>query len=284
MGLAQIDIVSLDPAANLERVKEAIQSPGLAGVDLVIFPELVNTGQVPAWDERFARKFFSIVEPLDGAFLDGVADLARQVEVHVVIGVAEQHPSVPHTVANSVVVLDPSGAILGVQRKLHLPGEERHWFGAGDSVDVISTELGTLAVHICYDLYFPEVARVSALAGAEILIGVANIPYRESWAERLTYLASVRSYENMQPVVIVNRVGVDHDLRYAGGSVVARPPGIIEYESPFFEPDTGRVVLDGSALQEQRARRPIFADRRPELYGPVVAPSFPVVKHGKDVS
>ncbi len=283
VGLAQIDIVSLDPVANLALVEETIRWAGKADVDLLVLPELMNTGQVPGWDDEFAKRFFSLLEPLNGAFVRTVADLARSHGVHVVVGVAEGHPMVPHTAANSAVVIDGNGVVAGVQRKLHLPGEERHWFSAGDTIGVVRTDLGVLAVHICYDLYFPEVSRVSALAGSDILVGIANIPYRPVWSERIAQLAAVRSYENMQPVIVVNRVGTDHGAQYGGGSVAVRPPGIIDHQSPLLDSALDRVTLLGVDVMEQRARRPIFAVRRPELYGPILGPVFPANLGGEEI-
>lgn len=273
--LGQIQVESLAPQKNLERIAEACDTAAREAADLLVLPELVDLGQVPAFDATFAARYQTATEPLTGSFVSTVADLAREHGLHVVMGVAERHPDIPQTIFNTATVIGPDGQVLGAQRKLHLPGHERHYFGVGDEVCVIPTDLGVLTAQICYDLYFPEVARVAGLHGAEVLIGIANIPGRPEWPDRLAALASVRAYENMQHVTIVNRVGGEHGVDYGGESLAAAPPGTIIARCPAHRPDLRAVVLDADAMVRERARRPVFADRRPELYHAVTVPSTP---------
>lgn len=273
--LGQIPVESLTPQKNLERVAETCGAAAREEADLLVLPELVDLGQVPPFDATFAARYQTAAQPLTGSFVSTVADFAREHGLHVVLGVAERHPDVAQTIFNTAVVVGPDGHVLGAQRKLHLPGPERHYFGVGDEVCVIPTDLGVLTAQICYDLYFPEVARVAALHGAEVLLGVANIPGRSEWPDRLAALASVRAYENMQHVAIVNRVGGEHGVDYGGESLAAAPPGMILARCPAYRPDLRTVVLDADVIARERARRPVFADRRPALYRAVTAPSTP---------
>ena len=273
--LGQIAVESLAPQKNLERVAETCAAAAREAADLLVLPELVDLGQVPAFDAAFATRYQTAAEPLTGSFVSTVTDLAREHGLHIVIGVAERHPDIPQTIFNTATVIGPDGRVLGAQRKLHLPGHERHYFGVGDEVSVIPTDLGVLTAQICYDLYFPEVARVAALHGAEVLIGIANIPGRSEWPDRLAALAAVRAYENMQHVAIVNRVGGEHGVDYGGESLAAAPPGTIIARCPAYRPDLRTVVLDADAMVRERARRPVFADRRPKLYQAVTASSAP---------
>lgn len=275
IGLAQVEIESLAPERNLIRCLDAVGRAADAGADLVVLPELSDLGQVREFDLDFATRFVGAARPLaTNSFLADLRSLARERNIHLVVGVAEAHAIIPDTVANTVVLITTDGAVAGVQRKLHLPGEERHYFATGDDIVVVSTELGVISMQICYDLHFPEVARVAALRGAEILIGVANIPHRQDWADRLSHLAAVRAYENMQPVAIVNRVGTDHGIHYGGGSVMMRPPGVLVAACEFGVADVRVASVNAKSLAEERIRRPVFADRRPTLYTQIADPAI----------
>lgn len=275
VALAQIPSVSLAPETNLEVVLEAIRSAASQGASLVVLPELCNVGQVPQYDAAFATQYFGCAEPLEGDFVVQVCEAAATHGVITILGIAERHPTIDQVLFNSGVVISAMGRVIGVQRKLHLPGEERHYFARGTTVAVLDTEVGRLSVAICYDLYIPEVPRVAALRGSEMLIGIANLPYRQAWPQRLTHISSVRAYENMQHVVVVNRVGVNHGVQYGGGSVAAAPPGVIVARSPECQAEVSVVTLSADALVAERCRRPVFGDRRPELYGEIVEPVDP---------
>jgi predicted amidohydrolase len=277
MALGQIEVSLLAPQRNLERVEAASQEAHASGADLIVFPELADLGQVSGFDREFARRYIAAAQPVGGWFVSAVRDLARALSLHVIIGVAESHPAIGHTIFNSAVIIDGNGCVLGIQRKLHLPGEERHYFAVGDQIEIIATDLGRISPLICYDLYFPEVPRVAALGGAEIVAGVANIPYRPEWPDRLVHLAALRSYENMHYVAVVNRTGTDHGVEYGGGSVTAAPPGLVIARAPETRPATTIAVLHAETILTERARRPVFADRRPDLYRAVTSAAAPAL-------
>ncbi len=265
--LGQIPVDQLDPEANADRIDQVLLMAASEGSDLVVLPELSDVGQVPGFDAGFAARYAATARPIGAnVVVEVVRRRALEAGLHVVVGVAEAHDVGSTTLHNSAVLVGPSGEVLGVQRKLHLPGAERHYFGVGDEIVVTDTAIGRIAMAICYDLYFPEVARVSALKGAEILVGPANIPHRPSWPERLTSLARVRAYENMHHVVIVNRVGANHGVTFGGESVAASPPGIVAASLPTTTA-VETTTLTAETLTRERLRRPVFADRRPGLYG-----------------
>lgn len=267
VALAQLDVAPLDPATNLARVVDACNQAAAQDAELVLFPELVNVGQVPSFDEDFALRYVAAAESAQGDFLRSIGEVAAELGIYIAIGFAEADPVVPQTIYNAAALVDEAGSVVGMQRKLHLPGEERHYFARGDEVEVFSTDLGRLGIQICYDLYFPEVARLAALRGAEVLCGLANIPLRLDWPDRLRQLACVRAYENMQHVVLVNRVGSQHGYVYGGESVAASPPGRVLAEAPQAEPALVTATLSSERLVAERVRRPVFADRRQDVYG-----------------
>ncbi len=274
VGLGQIAVAQLAPAANLEIIDRTCRVLHQAGAELLLLPELANIGQVPSFDRSFAREYARAAEALDGPFERTIAELARELGVYVAFGMAERHPVLAHAICNSAVILAPSGERIAVQRKLHLPGEERHYFARGDSIEVVATDIGVLTAQICYDLHIPEVARFAALQGAEVLLGLANIPHRDEIAHRIEQLASVRAYENMQHVAIVNRVGSDNEVAYGGGSVVACPPGVVVARAPLHDEHTVTAQLTDAVLLDERMRRPVFADLRPDVYR-LASASFP---------
>ena len=261
---AQIDIVALDPEANLSTIGAVFAEIGPC--DLVVLPELSNIGQVRARDRDFGRAYAAAATTVPGPFTDALGELAARHSTHVVAGVAERDHRVPGTIYNSAVVIAPSGDVVATQRKLHPAGEERHYFGTGDEIVVARTDIGSIAVALCYDVYFPEIPRTAALRGSTMLVGVFNVTHRTDWPARLTHLAAVRAYENMQHVILVNRVGENHGRRFGGGSAAARPPGMICAEARELDRALLRVRWDTDDVLTERAYRPVFADRRPELY------------------
>ena len=265
VALAQIAVEPLDSKKNIDRMLRICDEVG-SGADLLVFPELADLGYVRERDRAFGAQYLSAAEPVPGQVTDALGEAARRYGVHIVAGVAERHPSIAATAFNSAVLIDASGRVAGVQRKLHLAGEERHYFVTGRAINVFDTDLGRLTISICYDNYFPEVARAAALRGAEIVCGVFNIPDRADWRERLAALASVRAYENMNHVVFVNRVGTDAGVPYGGESAIASPPGRVIARGPCLEEAIVTATLRSQAIAEERAWRPIFADRRPEVY------------------
>lgn len=265
VALAQIAVEPLDSKKNIDRMLRICDEVG-SGADLLVFPELADLGYVRERDRAFGAQYLSAAEPVPGPVTDALGEAARRYGVHIVAGVAERHPSIAATAFNSAVLIDASGRVAGVQRKLHLAGEERHYFVTGRAINVFDTDLGRLTISICYDNYFPEVARAAALRGAEIVCGVFNIPDRADWRERLAALASVRAYENMNHVVFVNRVGTDAGVPYGGESAIASPPGRVVARGPCLEEAIVTATLRSQAIAEERAWRPIFADRRPEVY------------------
>jgi predicted amidohydrolase len=265
VALAQIAVEPLDAKKNIDRMLRVCDEVAGAA-DLLVFPELADLGYVRERNRAFGAEYLSAAQPVPGPATDALGEAARRHGVHIVAGVAERHPTIGATAFNSAVLIDPSGRVVGVQRKLHLAGEERHYFVTGREINVFDTDLGRLNISICYDNYFPEVARAAALRGAEIVCGVFNIPDRADWRDRLAALASVRAYENMNHVVFVNRVGTDAGVPYGGESAIASPPGRVIARGPCLEEGIVTATLRAQAIAEERAWRPIFADRRPEVY------------------
>jgi predicted amidohydrolase len=276
VAVVQMQVAWFDPRANLERMRQTMECVAQRGdIDLVVFPELANSGYVKGRDKDFARDYVKLAEPVPGPFSQALEQLARRHRTHVVAGLLEAHPTITGTVYNSAVLIAPESGLLGVHRKMHIPGEERHYFYPGNTADVFSTELGNLGIVICADQRFPELSRVLALKGAEILCCPANIPGAERTRldpERAYVVPRCRAMENRVFFIECNRVGTQEDLVFQGRSSVAGPLGELLARSDSEDEDTLYTSLCADALYEARGTWPDFRDRRPEHYGLLAAP------------
>jgi omega-amidase len=273
-AVAQIDIAWFEPDKNLAKVREFMDRVAeRGGADIVLFPELANSGYVQGRSKDFAREYLKIAEKLDGPFMQGVAECARRHKSYIVTGLLQAHPDIPATVYNSSVMVSPEGEIVGVHHKMHIPGEERHYFYAGNTLTVVPTELGNVGLVVCADRRFPELSRMLALKGAEMITCVANIPSADRTRqdpERAYAVGRTRALENEVFWVECNRVGTEGDHEFSGHSCIAGPSGELLAKSETTEEDLIMAPLCGEELFNVRGMVPNFRDRRPERYGPLV--------------
>ena len=282
VSLAQFAPVWLDPDANRERMVGLADEEGARGTDLIVFPELANVGYITGCgtesgvDPAFSARYVAAGEPVPGPTTEALSEVAARHELTIVVGLAESHPRIPGTLFNSSVLIGPEG-IIGVHHKPHLPNHERHFFYPGATIDVHQTPVGGIGLLICYDLRFPEIARVMALRGAELLCvswsgagsGVADY-------DHIKYRAFTRAQENGCFVLVCNRVGEEQGIPFIGRSVVAAPHGEILAYADTDEETMLRAELRQKDLLEYRSTLNVFRDRRPELYGAITDP----IDHG----
>jgi 5-aminopentanamidase len=258
---------------NLARAIDAVRSASSRGADLVVFGEMYLTGyRTDEWLHRWATS----VDPPD-RHVDVLVAAATDEGVHILIGAATRGGFVPGEVYNSAILVGPEG-VLGVYRKTHLA---TYWGGdaaiaegaftaRGGELPVFDTPIGRIGVHICYDIAFPEVARVQALNGADFLVNVsASVAgYEEIW-DRLLY---ARAFENATWYVVCSVVGEQRGQRFFGGSRVIDPSGRVAATS---KPDTEGIVvadLDLGAARKARSLLHGFSTRRPDLYAAITEP------------
>lgn len=191
------------------------------GAELVVFPETVTTGFTPNMP---SDDFYNMLGTIPGKETSIVSETARMLKVHVVLPIYERDEH-EKKIYNSSVLIDDEGEILGVYRKTHpFPTERREgggWTTAGCEAPVIDTRLGKIGMIICYDGDFPELVRVLALKGAEIITRPsALLRTYDIW--ELTNLA--RAYDNHVYMVCVNSVGPDAgENYYFGNSMIVNP-------------------------------------------------------------
>jgi nitrilase len=260
--------------ANAGRI-EQIYRELADDVDLVVFPELALTGYIPlkGYDQRrkriLAEAAAQAVDELEGL----VARTAGR-RAGLVVGLMEP-ASMRHEFYNSVALAE-DGFLRVTYRKIHLPVEENHYFLAGSEVVTAPTRWGRVSLIVCYDLLFPEVSRIAALAGADLLVAVSNWLDLEHLRRLGEVLPVARALEGQMHVVFANGVG-ELEARgrrfalYGGSRLVSARGEVVAVAGDGEETLIG--LLPGPHLDEASAVFPVGRDRRPDVYKPLLAPS-----------
>lgn len=257
------------PARNPELARRAISTAIETGAQIVVLPELCNSGYVfNSRDEARAA-----ATPRDGELLQTWAAEAAQSDAVVIGGFAELAPD--GTLYNSAALVDGSGAV-AVYRKLHLWDQESRWFAPGeDPAPVVETRHGRIGLAVCYDIEFPELTRGLALAGAELIALPANWPHDEPPDGRpiLHSLATITAYHNKVFVAVCDRCGTERGVEFEGGSVIADPRGALR-AGPIANRSHGTLLADCDLATARDKRtsqnNDAFADRRAEHYAPTL--------------
>lgn len=259
---------------NKRRLAEKIRSLAAKGAELVVLQELHN-GLYFCQEENVDT--FNQAEPIPGPSTEFYGALAKELGVVIVTSLFERRATGLYH--NTAVVLEKDGTIAGKYRKMHIPDDpgyyEKFYFTPGDmGFKTIDTSVGRLGVLVCWDQWYPEAARLMALAGAEILIYPTAIGYDpndtrdEQERQRMAWQTVQRGHAvaNGLPVVTVNRVGDEDGVPFWGTSFVAGPQGELLYEAPTNE--EVEVVVDVDMQRSEQVRRwwPFLRDRRIENY------------------
>jgi predicted amidohydrolase len=264
----KVMLVQMNPTignkeANFETYKKSINRAKSEGVNLVVFPELSVTGYL-CYDS-----YYRLAEPIPGPFTSKIGGLLSGSKVHAVFGMPEACLDVEGTLYNSVVLMGGKKGLIGKYRKWFLPGhsvfDEKRYFTPGSKAEVFSTCLGDIGLGICYDIYFPELARIYAVKGADILIyPTASPAARKDFFEVLT---KARAIENGVFVILCNLAGVEESLMFWGGSHVVSPTGAVIAKAKYDEEDTIIVELDLAEVRRSRPFLPMLSkDLRRDIY------------------
>ena len=259
---------------NKRRLAEKISGLAAKGAKLVVLQELHN-GLYFCQEENVET--FNQAEPIPGPSTEFYGALAKELGVVIVTSLFEHRATGLYH--NTAVVLEKDGTIAGKYRKMHIPDDpgyyEKFYFTPGDmGFQPIDTSVGRLGVLVCWDQWYPEAARLMALAGAEILIYPTAIGYDpndthdEQERQRMAWQTVQRGHAvaNGLPVVTVNRVGEEDGVPFWGTSFVAGPQGELLYEAPTNE--EVETVIDVDMQRSEQVRRwwPFLRDRRIENY------------------
>ncbi|MDG3006108.1 carbon-nitrogen hydrolase [Paludisphaera mucosa] len=280
VGLIQMRC-SADPDDNLRRASEMLRDAASKGVQVACLPELFLT---PYFCQTEDAAVFDLAEPIPGPTTEALAKVAREAKMTVVGSIFERRTAgVYH---NTAVVLDVDGSLVGRYRKMHIPDDplyyEKYYFTPGDlgfkSFETKHARVGTL---VCWDQWYPEAARLTALQGSEVLFYPTAIGWHPS--EKAEFgEAQASAWETMQRahaiangvfVGAINRIGhegaADGGIEFWGGSFLADPFGRVLARASRDREEILVVECDPRLQEETRRNWPFLRDRRIDAYAPI---------------
>jgi N-carbamoylputrescine amidase len=269
-------------AANLDACERGILQAVAGGARLVLLQELHNSAYFCQTEDPAN---FDLAEPIPGPSTERLGTLANDLGVVIVASLFERRaPGLYH---NTAVVLDSDGRLAGVYRKMHIPDDpgyyEKFYFTPGDlGFEPIDTSVGRLGVLVCWDQWYPEAARLMALAGAEVLLYPTAIGWDpndgpdEQVRQREAWVGIQRSHAiaNALPVAACNRVGFEPDpsgatagARFWGHSFACGPQGEILAQAGDQNPQILLARIEPARTEQVRRLWPFLRDRRIDAYG-----------------
>ncbi len=263
LALVQMDAKMGDLEHNLERVASFTRRAATKGAQLVVFPELILTGYN---QDLLGTRLVELALCRDDEPIRRLARVAGENGVYLVAGFIERRET-PGVIYDSVVFCGPEGNVIDTYAKSHLFANERFHFRRGDTLSVYQTRFGKLGLLVCYDIGFPEVARIVSLEGAELLLAPAAwiVEDQDLWALHLR----ARALDNLVFVAGINRSGIEGNLHYIGQSMVVNPRGHIVGSLDNDQEGMLVTTIDLDEVTTARRRALHWTDRRPELYGPL---------------
>ncbi len=273
-----------DIEKNKQGLKDKIKAAACQGAQLIVLQELHNSLYFCQVEDT---NIFDLAETIPGPSTDEFGALAKELEVVIVLSLFERRaPGLYH---NTAVVLEKDGSIAGKYRKMHIPDDpayyEKFYFTPGDlGFKPIETSLGKLGVLVCWDQWYPEAARLMAMAGADLLIYPTAIGWESTDAKDEkdrqlgAWVVSQRGHAvaNGLHVVSVNRTGYEPDpsgqtngITFWGNSFVAGPQGEILWQAPNEGEEVQVIDIDMKRSEQVRRWWPFFRDRRIDAFGDI---------------
>ena len=261
LALAQISSKRENKKANLQKIEKFTIKAKEQGANLVIFPELSLTGYV------LHDQVYELAEAILGPSTKKVEELAKKTGMHIIFGMPELSEKTEATIFNTAVFVGPTG-IIGKFRKMYLPThsvfEEKRYFRSGYQTATFNTPIGNIGLFICYDIFFPEVCRLTRLKGAELMVCISASPaVRRNYFEIFT---AARALENTAFLAYVNLAGVEDGLQFWGGSRLVSPTGDVLAKAKYDEEDLVVCEVDYRDIRSAETFIPTLRDLRPELF------------------
>jgi N-carbamoylputrescine amidase len=289
VGLVQMSM-GPDPNANLESAIAHIRDAAGRGANIVCLPELFRAQY---FCQREDIRLFDLAEPIPGPSTSRLAEVAREAKVVIVASLFERRaPGLYH---NTAVTLGPDGNIISVYRKMHIPDDplyyEKFYFTPGDlGFKAVDTSFGRVGTLVCWDQWYPEGARLTAMQGAEVLFYPTAIGWHPSEKEEFG-AAQYDAWQTIQRahaiangvyVAGVNRVGHENGdingnratgpgLEFWGGSFLADPFGRIIAKASHETEEILIGEIDLALLEDTRRNWPFLRDRRIDAYSPITS-------------
>jgi len=276
IGTVQMSCVA-DKATNLAKAIEQVKEAAKKGAQIVCLQELFTS--LYFCDEEDYNNF-SLAEVIPGPSTNELSKVAQEHNVVIIASLFEKRAQGLYH--NTTAVIDADGTYLGKYRKMHIPDDpgfyEKFYFTPGDlGYKVFKTKVATIGILICWDQWYPEAARITALMGAEILfyptaIGWALTQDRKTNEEQYSAWQTIQrshAIANGIPVVSVNRVGTEAGVRFWGGSFITNAFGSLVYKASHEDEETIVTEVDLNQSDHYRSHWPFLRDRRIDSYQPV---------------
>ncbi|HSR58459.1 MAG TPA: carbon-nitrogen hydrolase [Candidatus Binataceae bacterium] len=274
LGLVQMNCAP-EPKQNLQKAIARIEDAAKRGAEVVCLQELFSS-HYPCQVED--PRNFDLAEPIPGPTSEALSAVAAAKKVVIVASIFEKRTEgIYH---NTAIVIDANGKIAGKYRKMHIPDDPRYYekfyFTPGDlDFAAHATAYGKIGVLVCWDQWFPEAARLTAMSGAQILFYPTAIGWyhgetaddRKKMLEAWITIQRSHAIANGLFVAVVNRVGVEADLEFWGNSFVADPFGEIIARAGASAEETLLVECDLGKIERTRRNWPFLRDRRIDAYG-----------------
>ena len=259
IAAAQIACVPGDFDANVQKIRDFAALAKKSGAELVVFPEMIDTGYSMPVIAKHAKKWS------EGAVPE-LQRIAKEISIALVAGISDRAGD---SIFNAQVFVNARGEIVAKYRKTHLvtaaPLDERICLSPGNEFVTSKIDNFNVGLSICYDLRFPEMARTLVVKhSAQLIVNSSAWPVVR--AEHLRILALARAVENQCYLVIANRVGTDDGVTFCGSSVIVDPSGAILAAAPPDREELIQAEISEQIIADVRHRVTVFAHRRPELY------------------
>ncbi|MEY4384083.1 MAG: N-carbamoylputrescine amidase, partial [Bacteroidota bacterium] len=266
---------SEDLQENWNKTVSSIREAAHKGAQVICLQELFQSVYF-CYEE--SQAFFELAEAIPGKTTDQLGELAKELKVVIIASMFEKRAAGLYH--NTTAVIDADGSYLGKYRKMHIPDDpgyyEKYYFTPGDlGYQVFDTQYAKIGVLICWDQWYPEAARLTALKGAEVLVYPTAIGWdleekngeinREQYQAWQTIQRS-HAVANGIPVVSVNRVGVENGQQFWGGSFVANAFGRVIFQGSHHQEEIAVVPIDVDSAEYYRRTWPFFRDRRIDSY------------------
>lgn len=277
VGLVQ-NSCSSDLQSNRSKAEEGIRKAAHKGAQIVCLQELFTSLYFCDVEDH---DNFKLGESIPGQSTDFFSSLAKELGVVIIASLFEKRAEGLYH--NTTAVLDADGSYLGKYRKMHIPDDpgyyEKFYFTPGDlGYKVFHTKFAKIGVLICWDQWYPEAARITSLMGAEMLFYPTAIGWHKD-QDKETNDEQYQAWQTIQcshavangvPVVSVNRVGVEGDMKFWGGSFVTNAFGRVLYQADHIDEEVYVHELDMENSDRYRTHWPFLRDRRIDSYSPIL--------------
>ena len=276
LGLVQMTC-SPEPQKNLDKAIAQIEDAARRGAQVICLQELFRSQYLCQVEDP---KYFDLAEPIPGPSTDALGKIAAARKVVIIASLFERRAAgVYH---NTAAVIGANGEVIGRYRKMHIPDDPRYYekfyFTPGD-LDFVAhpTPYGSMGVLVCWDQWFPEAARLTAMAGAQVLFYPTAIGWwhGETPDDRVKMLEAWKTIQRSHAiangvyVAVVNRTGIEADLEFWGSSFVVDPFGEVMASASVDREETLVVECDLGKIERTRRNWPFLRDRRIDAYQPI---------------